>query len=191
MGTPIHTSRATQVSMRTMPLKSTHTHTHTQTSMPATYYPMHKCIFILLLYYGIIMYDCGHAHARMCSFSADALRIVECSRVEHAAGSHSSSSSAMTSTSMLSASHKYSRCIACHTRRRCDGQCECAFRMRFGCVCECARMMSHARSVNLNRCLRRQLGMAGAVSMGTLERLTTARAPTAWIARAGATVPCG
>ena len=37
MGTPIYTSRAAQVSMHTMPLKSTHT--HTQTSMPAILSP--------------------------------------------------------------------------------------------------------------------------------------------------------
>ena len=80
LGHPSTRHAQPRLSMRTMPVKSTHT--HTQTSMPhnlqlTTYYPMHKCIFILLLYYGIIMYDCGHAHARMCSFSADALRIVE------------------------------------------------------------------------------------------------------------------
>ena len=39
--------------------------------------------------------------------------------------------------------------------------------MRFECVCECARMMSHARSMQRKRCLCRQLGMAGTVSMGT------------------------
>ena len=39
--------------------------------------------------------------------------------------------------------------------------------MRFECVCECARMMSHARSMQRKRCLCRQLGMAGTASMGT------------------------
>jgi hypothetical protein len=39
--------------------------------------------------------------------------------------------------------------------------------MRFACVCEFARMMSHARSMQRKRCLCRQLGMAGTVSMGT------------------------
>ena len=67
----------------------------------------------------------------------------------------------------------------------------CTFGMRFKFICECARMMSHARSMKRKRCLRRQLGMAGTLSMGTLERVTTARAPTAWIACAGKNVPCG
>ena len=39
--------------------------------------------------------------------------------------------------------------------------------MRFECVCECARMMSHARSMQRKRCLCLQLGMAGTASMGT------------------------
>jgi hypothetical protein len=40
---------------------------------------MHKCIVIMLLWYygGIIIYNCGHAQARMHSFSADALRMLE------------------------------------------------------------------------------------------------------------------
>ena len=47
-GTRIYTSRATQVSMRTMPLNSTHT--HTQTSMPAFLSPDAQ-----VYYYHIIM----------------------------------------------------------------------------------------------------------------------------------------
>ena len=39
--------------------------------------------------------------------------------------------------------------------------------MRFACVCEFARMMSHARSMQRKRCLCLQLGMAGTASMGT------------------------
>ena len=39
--------------------------------------------------------------------------------------------------------------------------------MRFACVCEFARVMSHARSMQRKRCLCRQLGMAGTVSMRT------------------------
>ena len=57
MGTPIYTSRAAQVSMHTMPLKSTHTHTHTQTSMPAilspdaqVYYYHIISVFMVLLF---------------------------------------------------------------------------------------------------------------------------------------------
>ena len=63
--------------------------------------------------------------------------------------------------------------------------------MRFECVCAGARMMSPARSMKRKRFFRRQLGMAGTVSMGALERVTAAPAPTAWTARAGATVPRG
>jgi hypothetical protein len=39
--------------------------------------------------------------------------------------------------------------------------------MRFACVCEFARVMSHARSMQRKRCLCLQLGMAGTASMGT------------------------
>ena len=39
--------------------------------------------------------------------------------------------------------------------------------MRFACVCEFARMMSHARSMQRKRRLCLQLGMAGTASMGT------------------------
>jgi hypothetical protein len=110
-GTPIHTSRATKVSLRTMPLKSMHTHAHT--SRPAAYPPMHMCINITLLwYYGSIIYDCGHARLHVLILCGRA----PYSRAEHAAGNHSSS--AKSSMSMLTVSHTFNRCIACHTSRR-------------------------------------------------------------------------
>jgi len=106
MGPPIYKSRAAQVSMRTMPLNSTHT--HTQTIMPAILSPdaqvYYYHIIMVLWQYYLRLWPRARPHV------VSLCRCAPYSRVQHAAGNHSSS--AMSSTSMLSGSHKYSRCIA-------------------------------------------------------------------------------
>ena len=76
--THLHVTRSPSIHAHHAAKEHTHAHANKYACDFIT-----RCTSVLLSYYfgiyGIIICDCGHAHARMKSVYADALRIVECS----------------------------------------------------------------------------------------------------------------